>query len=212
MNYIKIYSKLIDRAKGRNLISYTENHHIIPKCMGGDNSPENLVALTPEEHYVAHQLLVKIYPENYALAKAAAMMIPNRPSNKMYGWIRRRFSIAKSVEQSGAGNSRFGTKWIYHPTFGSKTVDQDLIVEYIEQGWILGRVLKYCNTKKSKVYINEEKKNNDTRTHREYYEIYSKYGFEKFVEITGYKYSKQNLVQRFAKLLPEFIPQNGKKR
>lgn len=53
---------------------------------------------------------------------------------------------------------------------------------------------------------------NYTELYREYYKIYSLYGFKKFVEITGYKFSKPNLVQRFAKLLPEFIPQNGKKR
>ena len=48
--------------------------------------------------------------------------------------------------------------------------------------------------------------------YREYYEIYSKVGFKEFVKITGYPYTQQNLVGRFAKLLPEFIAQNGKRR
>lgn len=40
---------------------YCERHHIVPKCLGGSNSPENIVNLTSREHFIAHILLVKIY-------------------------------------------------------------------------------------------------------------------------------------------------------
>ena len=108
MNYAKIYDDLIARGKNRVLESYKERHHIIPRCLGGTDEPENLVDLTPEEHYVAHQLLIKIYNGNYALVKAAAMMIPNRPSNKLYGWLRRRFSESQKGHkfQIGEKNSQ----------------------------------------------------------------------------------------------------------
>lgn len=46
MDYQKHYNNLIDRARNRLLENYTENHHIIPKCMNGSN---DLVSLTPEE-------------------------------------------------------------------------------------------------------------------------------------------------------------------
>lgn len=36
-----------------------ELHHILPKCMGGDNAKTNLVRLTPREHYICHLLLPK---------------------------------------------------------------------------------------------------------------------------------------------------------
>ena len=36
-------------------------HHIIPKHMGGDDSKENLVYLTPEEHALAHLELYEKY-------------------------------------------------------------------------------------------------------------------------------------------------------
>lgn len=61
MNYQKIYDHLITNAKNRKLEVYTEFHHIIPKCMGGDNSIDNFVRLTAKEHYVAHHLLYKIH-------------------------------------------------------------------------------------------------------------------------------------------------------
>ena len=92
MDYLKIYNSLIERASIRDVDQYYESHHIIPKCMNGSDEPDNLVLLTPEEHYLAHQLLVKIYPNNTNLAYAANMMCVNRTNNKLYGWIRRRIS------------------------------------------------------------------------------------------------------------------------
>lgn len=102
MNYKRIYDALIDRAKGRIVCCYVETHHIIPRCMGGTDDHENLVDLTPEEHFLAHQLLAKIHPENSKLVFAAVAMTrhnsSSRISNKMYGWIRRRHAEAVSKQ------------------------------------------------------------------------------------------------------------------
>ena len=208
MNYKKIYDSLIERGRTRVLNCYKEKHHIVPLCMSGTNDAFNLVDLTPEEHYVAHQLLTKIYPDNYALAKAAHMMVCNRPSNKYYGWLRKRFSKAKSVEQSGAGNSQYGTQWVHNPL----TKEAKPIKGEIPNGWFLGRIPKKIYQKKPRGHVDSQKLQSDINLYREYYKLYSTVGFEEFVRKTNYKYSKANLVQRLAKLLPEFLPQNGKKR
>ena len=81
------------------IADYTEKHHIIPRCMGGTNNPTNLVRLTPEAHYVAHQLLVKIYPDNHKLVFAVQAMAMDahgyRVNNKLFGWLRRKANIAR---------------------------------------------------------------------------------------------------------------------
>lgn len=104
MNYTSHYSKLTSRAIGRIVEGYTENHHIIPKCMGGSDTGSNLVSLTPEEHFLAHQLLIKIYPNEPKLVYAVNMMTvsPNgeRVGNKFFGWLRRRFSASVTGENS----------------------------------------------------------------------------------------------------------------
>ena len=82
MDYHAHYDKLIERAQGRLLECYTERHHIIPRCMDGSDDSENLVDLTAEEHYVAHQLLVKMHPDNHSLIYAANMMGGTRKNNK----------------------------------------------------------------------------------------------------------------------------------
>lgn len=88
------YDVLIERARTRKVEGYTEQHHVIPRCMGGDDSAENLVRLTPEEHYVAHQLLMKMHPNHVGLIAATVYMAGKgrRSSNRLYGWIRRRMA------------------------------------------------------------------------------------------------------------------------
>jgi len=103
MNYSEHYNRLIDRAKVRTILpdTYIEIHHIVPKCMGGNDDSDNLVKLLPEEHFVAHQLLVKIYPTNPKLVFAAKMMSVNNSTqcrnNKLYKWIRLRLSSVMSA-------------------------------------------------------------------------------------------------------------------
>jgi len=100
MNYQAHYNKLIERAQNRLLEGYCEQHHIVPRCMGGVDEADNLVRLTAEEHYVAHQLLVKMNPGHKGLIYAARMMTTDsnggRVNNKLYGWLKRRYSIART--------------------------------------------------------------------------------------------------------------------
>lgn len=95
MNYQKIYDSIIFRAQVREVSGYTERHHIIPKCMGGSNKKENIAKLTSEEHFVAHQLLMKMYPNNRYLVLAVKMMTVTGDkvvrNNKMYGWLKKKF-------------------------------------------------------------------------------------------------------------------------
>lgn len=98
MDYQRIYNNLINRARNRILEGYSERHHIIPKCIGGSDQKSNIVSLTPEEHYIAHLLLVKMYefcPEYEKLLFAAHKMTSKSPfqkrsANKLYGWLRKR--------------------------------------------------------------------------------------------------------------------------
>jgi hypothetical protein len=96
MNYLKHYNILMERSRDRVLEGYVEKHHIIPRCLGGTNDITNIAVLTPEEHFLAHQLLVKIYPNSPPLVNAAVIMTTHhtehRANNKLFGWLRRRAS------------------------------------------------------------------------------------------------------------------------
>jgi hypothetical protein len=146
MDYKKHYDLLIERAKTRQLTGYVERHHIVPRCVGGTDEKSNLVELTPEEHYVAHQLLVKMYPENDSLVYAANKMTVSsktvKRNNKRYGWLKRRYqSVCK--KRVGKKNASYGRSWYHDPV----TLENGkFLLEDIPAGWVKGRVPAPVNT------------------------------------------------------------------
>jgi hypothetical protein len=58
--YTKWYYSIVSKAQSRQLDGYTEQHHIIPKSLGGSNDLDNLVSLTSREHFVCHLLLTRM--------------------------------------------------------------------------------------------------------------------------------------------------------
>ena len=58
--YSNWYFNIIKQARTRLLSGYAEKHHIIPKSLGGNNTKDNLVALTAREHFVCHLLLTRM--------------------------------------------------------------------------------------------------------------------------------------------------------
>ena len=74
MNYQRVYNRLVAFARERKqVVGPVEVHHIVPRSLGGGDSPSNLISLTPREHYVAHYLLWKIH-HNRAAALAFTLM------------------------------------------------------------------------------------------------------------------------------------------
>lgn len=71
--YTKTYYQIINRARSRTVSGYTETHHIIPRSLNGDNSPENLVVLTAREHFICHRLLLNMTTGNHQRSMSHAL-------------------------------------------------------------------------------------------------------------------------------------------
>ena len=85
------YNEIIEKAKSENRIRlkknntnyiYYENHHILPRCIGGSNEKENMQLLTAEEHYICHRLLTYIYPNNRGIILAFHYMMYGSKTNE----------------------------------------------------------------------------------------------------------------------------------
>jgi len=87
--YTALYYKIIERAKARNYTKQKydgcQTHHIIPRCFGGTDDPNNLVVLTYKEHRVCHRLLINMTESD----KQYKMMYAYKLFNKNYdtSWI-----------------------------------------------------------------------------------------------------------------------------
>lgn len=125
MNYLKIYNQIIEKYKKLNLKKgkgiYLECHHILPRCMNGNNNKENLVNLPAREHFICHLLLPRIYKDTkykYSLWNAANRFIyGNDMKNKIkitsyqYKIIRDNYSKFCKIQYKGEGNPNYGNKW-----------------------------------------------------------------------------------------------------
>lgn len=61
--YTRWYFSIIDRSRLKNRAKkegYFEEHHIVPRSMGGTNEKRNRVLLTAREHFICHLLLTKM--------------------------------------------------------------------------------------------------------------------------------------------------------
>lgn len=99
--YSKTYFKIVNHprvASRRKGDSYYERHHIIPRCLGGNNSVDNLVLLTAREHFLCHYLLTKMSPEPklvYALHRMThSGDMHQRYRSRLYATARERFGEA----------------------------------------------------------------------------------------------------------------------
>lgn len=126
---------------------------------------DNIVDLTPEEHYVAHQLLVKMYPDHSGLVWAALQMTgqPNgqRSNNKVYGWLRKRYQqVAK--QRTGNKNGSYGRMW-FHNSKTKKNIK--CLPSETPPGFVKGRY-NHWNPKKRIHNSTCDKCGNPTPNHR----------------------------------------------
>lgn len=215
MNYRKHYNSLIVRARDREeegLLTedYYEKHHVLPRCLGGSDKTSNLVKLTPEEHYVAHQLLVKMHPEHSGLVFAALRMTHHssgrRINNKAYGWLRKKYSNVMKGK-TGNRNSSYGRSWYHDPaTF----ISGKFLKEDIPEGWVRGRVVDIDKKKESEIMKQLKKDKLKKREEikikniRQLYDLYLSMGIslKKFSLIIGR--DDGGLNAKFKKYVPEF--------
>ena len=109
--YSQIYYSIVERAKSREKIGYTETHHILPRSMGGSNEQSNLVELTAREHYICHLLLPKITDgENrYKMIYAYTIMSGRKIyGSRKYAFYREEYAKINSEMRSGEGNGMWG--------------------------------------------------------------------------------------------------------
>lgn len=107
MNYQKHYDLLIARAQARSRPEgYVERHHILPRCMGGGNAPANIAVLTAREHFIAHLLLVRCYPEITGLVYAAHRLAhAGKVRSRTYSWLRTKHAQVTSERMKGQKHS-----------------------------------------------------------------------------------------------------------
>lgn len=161
--YTKWYFQIIENAKIRKSSEYTENHHILPVCLGGTNNKNNMVRLTAKEHLICHMLLTKMHDDNRLKYAVSAMCMINLGQQRYklnantYAYIKKCNSVATSQRlYSNHPRSNLNKIRIHDP----ETKEERFVLpDAIPSGWIIGMsddtrtAIKGKNT--NKIYYND---------------------------------------------------------
>lgn len=134
MNYQKVYDQIVQRATNERIKrlrlrksgGYFESHHIIPKCLGGSNTKDNIAQLTAREHFICHWLLARINIDNtkliYAWWRMSTKGNSNRytPSSRTYEECKELFANAISLKHKGKKKRPFTDEHKYKLSLSHK--------------------------------------------------------------------------------------------
>lgn len=158
MNYNRIYNELIERSRNENRQKgcgiYYENHHIIPKCLGGEDTSENLVLLTAREHFIAHWLLTKIYPSepkiifafnSFSMKLGGAMnqhyQLDTYSTSRNYEYARRKVvQLLTGVPRPPHISEGLMDTTYVNNGVESRRIGIEELFNYLNSGWSKGRI------------------------------------------------------------------------
>ena len=194
-NTIKLYLDrylrfitIINNLGNRNL-DYTEEHHIIPRCINKSyyNHIENRIKLTAREHYIAHRLFAKCYIKgsneyNRSVHALFAMSKLNndtlqrddiKMSSRVYERLRKAYAEVMhdiQVERMKTGHwDNFIGKGKPSTIKGKISITNGNINRYIDptdeipDGWYRGSTQKRSHLNHSEMMTNAWKKNKVNR-------------------------------------------------
>jgi hypothetical protein len=136
--YTKWYFKIINKAKETVKQGYVEKHHIIPRCLGGLNTYDNLIELTAREHLVCHLLLIKMHDSDKLKFALFKMLLG---SNKQKRLTSSRWYVYAKILMSKAAKIRETGNTTYH----NPVTDEERRFkkgDAIPENWIRGWSLK----------------------------------------------------------------------
>lgn len=174
---IFFYKKIQKSFYEENFI-YTETHHVLPRCMGGDNTKDNLIELPWMIHVLAHFLLAKqlekVDKSTSMKNLYAVRMILNQDKVKNTQELKKIAEI-KAIELEM--KNKLNCKKIYIKKEGEKTIQifEDDLLEYEKFGWVKGRSFKA--PPKGSVWVNDGKKSYQIK--KEDLDEYLKKGFQR---------------------------------
>lgn len=135
---------------------YTETHHILPRCLGGENTKDNLIELPWMIHVLAHYLLAKqlepIDKEASIKNFYAVRMVLNQDKVENVEELKK-IAELKAIELEM--KNKLNCKRIFIKKDGEKSIQifEDEFEQYEKLGWSRGRNFKKGNT--GTVWIND---------------------------------------------------------
>jgi hypothetical protein len=161
-HYLVRYNNFISALKCQVVEGYSEKHHIVPRSHGGSNKKDNLIALTPRQHFIAHRMLWKAY--GGSMARAYFMMSATgkygKIGSKTYSMAREEYSKQVVIQMANKPNIPEFTLE-HRAKLSQAKLGRKLSLQHRENIGLASRgrkcseetKMKIRNTKKQKAYL-----------------------------------------------------------
>ncbi|QHB42491.1 homing endonuclease [Dickeya phage Ds23CZ] len=102
--------------------AYLEHHHIDPLCMGGEDKPYNICSLTARQHFIAHWMLSRLYPDNLKILQAFNIMFHGTTRVSRNHFNSKAYETLK-IKRSSLMKGKFPEHWSeeHHPSKTNST-------------------------------------------------------------------------------------------
>lgn len=138
--YIQFINAILTKRSENVKFEYSEKHHILPKSMGGSNDKENLIYLSYREHYIAHYMLAKAFP-NHNISSALTKMMDGKErikNSRLYETARIFVSNSMSKRQKENPSAQ-NKKWMNNSKEEVLVLFEN-IAQFLENGYSIGRL------------------------------------------------------------------------
>lgn len=115
MYNLQSYYDFIEQCKQKQYSGVTHKHHIIPKCMGGPDTKDNLIELSIEDHIKSHLILASCFPDgheyNWKNLSGVGMLQRFWNNDEHSIQFKKMLSDSAKARFQGKDNPNYGNKW-----------------------------------------------------------------------------------------------------
>jgi hypothetical protein len=131
MDYGRVYEQFIEDRRNKPVPVKGEQHHILPRCLGGGDEPENIIRLSYADHLFAHVLLARIH--GGVLVQSAVRMSGMRKYNGGRRSRERYAHLRAKLREEMLGNTR-GRGLVHTEEFKKAVGDRNRGIPFAK-GW-----------------------------------------------------------------------------
>ena len=117
--YTRWYYAIVERCAVIDPTVYSEEHHILPRSLGGSNESENLTRVSARTHFICHWLLTRmtVGSDRVSMLRAFWMMKASNDNqeryinSRAYQSLKEEYALVQSERVSGENNPMAGDKF-----------------------------------------------------------------------------------------------------
>ena len=174
---IEFYKSIL--SQGHRDLKYIEHHHMVPKCMNYDEiiDSENIIELTPKEHFIAHLILSKCFEGDEASKMMYAIhKMCHCKNTPRYEISAKEYENSRKFRSEQIRKYNLERIWINNGICNKFVTENEFSSLFKDKGFVKGRIVSN-SSKKGLIFVNNGEDNKQIKSSE--LEYYKSIGYSK---------------------------------